>query len=62
MASQIITLGFEGQLSAEAMLKDVVEKDGGRILLVTEHTIEIDGIEKPAAVIQLLFMCFTKAG
>ncbi len=44
------------------ILKDVVEKGGGRILLVTEHTLEIEGVDKPAAVVNLLFMCFMDAG
>jgi acyl dehydratase len=52
----------DSQIRDRMVLKDVVEKDNGRILLVTEHTIEIEGIEKPAAVIRLLFMCFTAAG
>jgi acyl dehydratase len=44
------------------VLNDVVEKEEGRILLITEHTIEIKGGEKPAAVIVLLFMCFRAPG
>jgi acyl dehydratase len=52
----------DSEIRDRVVLKDVVEKGGGRILLVTENTIEIRGIEKPAAVIQLLFMCFTEAG
>jgi acyl dehydratase len=52
----------DSQIRDRMVLKDVVEKEGGRLLLVTEHTIEIEGIEKPAAVISLLFMCFTSAG
>lgn len=52
----------DSEIRDRVVLKDVVEKDGGRILLVTEHTIEIKGIDKPAAVIVLLFMCFTAAG
>jgi acyl dehydratase len=52
----------DSEIRDRMLLKDVVEKGGGRILLVTEHTIEIKGIDKPAAVITLLFMCFTAAG
>jgi acyl dehydratase len=49
----------DSDIRDRVVLKDVVEKEGGRILLITENTIEIRGIEKPAAVIELLFMCFT---
>jgi acyl dehydratase len=49
----------DSDIRDRVVLKDVVEKEGGRILLITENTIEIQGIEKPAAVIELLFMCFT---
>jgi acyl dehydratase len=52
----------DSEIRDRMLLKDVVEKGVGRILLVTEHTIEIKGIDKPAAVITLLFMCFTAAG
>jgi acyl dehydratase len=52
----------DSEIRDRVVLKDVVEKEGGKILLVTEHTIEIKGIDKPAAVITLLFMCFTAAG
>lgn len=52
----------DSQIRDRVVLKDVVEKDAGRTLLYTEHTIEIEGIDKPAAVITLLFMCFAAAG
>jgi acyl dehydratase len=52
----------DSKIRDRVVLKNVEEKSGGRILLVTENTIEIEGIEKPAAVIELLFMCFTEAG
>jgi acyl dehydratase len=52
----------DSEIRDRMRLKAVAEKSGGRILLTTEHTIEIKGIEKPAAVIDLLFMCFTTAG
>lgn len=42
-----------------AVLKDVTEKAGGRILMTTESTIEIEGQEKPAMVAESLAMFFT---
>jgi acyl dehydratase len=42
------------------VLTDVVEKDGGRILVTTTHTIEIEGEEKPAMVAEVLSMFFTQ--
>lgn len=41
-------------------LGDVVEKSGGRILIATVHTIEIEGEEKPACVAETLAMFFTQ--
>ncbi|MBW1898055.1 MAG: MaoC family dehydratase [Deltaproteobacteria bacterium] len=38
---------------------DVVEKEGGRILVTTTHTVEIEGQEKPACVAEVLSMFFT---
>jgi acyl dehydratase len=55
-------VAVDSEIRDRVVLKDVVEKEGGRILLITENTIEIKGIEKPAAVVDLLFMCFTEAG
>jgi acyl dehydratase len=52
----------DSDIRDRVVLKDVVAKEGGRILLITENTLEIRGIEKPAAVIDLLFMCITEAG
>ncbi len=40
-------------------LTKVEEKSGGRILLTTTHTIEIEGEEKPACVGEALGMFFT---
>ncbi|MFH2132716.1 MAG: MaoC family dehydratase [bacterium] len=42
------------------VLGDVVEKSGGRILVTTIHTIEIEGQEKPACVAESLAMFFTQ--
>jgi len=38
---------------------DVVEKEGGRILVTTTHTVEINGQDKPACVAEVLSMFFT---
>lgn len=42
------------------VLTDVAEKEGGRILMTTTHTIEIEGEEKPAMVAEVLSMFFTQ--
>ena len=42
-----------------ARLKEVTEKGGGRILMCTENTVEIEGEEKPAMVAESLAMFFT---
>jgi len=42
-----------------AVLKEVSEKAGGRVLMVTENTVEIEGQEKPAMVAESLAMFFT---
>ena len=42
------------------VLSDVVEKEGGRILVTTTHTIEIEGEDKPAMVAEVLSMFFTQ--
>jgi acyl dehydratase len=39
------------------VLKDVVEKDNGRVLITSTHTVEIQGQEKPACVAELLSLC-----
>ena len=41
------------------VLSNVEEKSGGRILITTTHTIEIEGEEKPACVGEVLGMFFT---
>jgi len=42
------------------VLGSVTEKDGGRILVSTTHTVEIEGQEKPACVAETLTMFFTQ--
>ncbi len=41
-----------------AVLKDVTEKGEGRILMITENTVEIEGEDKPAMVAESLGMLF----
>jgi len=41
-----------------AVLKEVTDKGGGRVLMATEHTMEIEGEEKPAMVAETLAMLF----
>lgn len=42
-----------------AVLKSVEEKGGGRVLVTTENTVEIEGEEKPAMIAESLAMYFT---
>lgn len=42
------------------VLSNVEEKGGGRVLMTTTHTIEIEGKDKPACVAEALTMFFTK--
>jgi acyl dehydratase len=42
------------------VLSNVEEKGGGRVLMTTTHTIEIEGKEKPACIAETLTMFFTK--
>ncbi len=42
------------------VLSNVEEKAGGRVLVTTTHTIEIEGKDKPACVAEALTMFFTK--
>jgi acyl dehydratase len=41
-------------------LTGMEEKSGNRILLTTTHTIEIEGVEKPAAIAEMLAMFFVQ--
>jgi acyl dehydratase len=47
------------QVRAVAVLKSVDYKDGGRILMSVEYTVEIEGETKPALVAEWLTMYFT---
>jgi acyl dehydratase len=42
-----------------AVLKGVEDKGGGRVLVTTENTVEIEGEDKPAMVAESLAMFFT---
>jgi acyl dehydratase len=50
----------DAKVRDRVVLSDVVEKEGGRILVTTTHTIEIEGEEKPAMVAEVLSMFFTQ--
>jgi acyl dehydratase len=50
----------DAKIRDRIVLSDVVEKEGGRILVTTTHTIEIEGEEKPAMVAEVLSMFFTQ--
>jgi acyl dehydratase len=47
------------KVRAVAVLKSVDYKDGGRILVSVEYSVEIEGEEKPALVAEWLTMYFT---
>lgn len=42
------------RIRSRCLLKQAVQKDQGKILLTTEHTVEIQGKEKPALVAEVL--------
>lgn len=44
------------RVRSKMVLSGVEEKDGGRILVTTTHTIEIEGQEKPACIAETLAM------
>jgi acyl dehydratase len=48
------------KLRDKITLSNVEEKGGGRILMTTTHTLEIEGEEKPACVAETLTMFFTQ--
>jgi acyl dehydratase len=50
----------DAKIRDRIQLSDIAEKSGGRILVTTTHTIEIEGDEKPAMVAETLTMFFTK--
>ena len=51
----------DARIRDRIVLTAIDEKDGGRILVTTSHTIEIDGEEKPACVAEMLAMFFTRS-
>jgi acyl dehydratase len=54
----ITPLKVGSRIRNHAVLKEIQEKGEGRLLLVFENTIEIEGEEKPAAVAESLSMLF----
>ncbi len=50
----------DARIRDRMVLTDVVEKRGGRVLVTTTHTIEIEGEEKPALIAEVLSMFFTQ--
>ena len=50
----------DARIRDRIVLSEVVEKKGGRILVTTTHTIEIEGDEKPAMIAEVLSMFFTQ--
>ncbi len=44
------------RVRSKMVLSGVEEKDGGRLLITTTHTIEIEGQEKPACIAEALAM------
>ena len=46
------------RVRSRMVLSGVEEKDGGRFLITTTHTIEIEGQEKPACIAEALGMIF----
>ncbi|MBW1984078.1 MAG: MaoC family dehydratase [Deltaproteobacteria bacterium] len=53
-------VAVNSKIRTRVVLKDVVEKDPGRILMTYAHTIEIEGQEKPACVAENLGMLFVQ--
>ncbi len=53
-----VTVG--SKIRDNVVLGSVTEKEGGRILISTTHTVEIEGQEKPACVAETLTMFFTQ--
>ncbi len=52
-----VTVG--SKIRDRIVLADVAEKGDGRILITTAHTVEIEGVEKPALIAEALTMFFT---
>ena len=53
-------VAVNSKIRTRVVLKDVVEKDPGRILMTYAHTIEIEGQDKPACVAENLGMLFVQ--
>ena len=49
----------DSRVRARTVLQEVADKGGGRWLIKTQVTIEIDGTDKPAMVAEVLTMFFT---
>ena len=45
------------EIRVNMLLKSVNDKGKGRLLLSVEHTIQIQGVDKPACVAEMLYMC-----
>ena len=46
------------KIRSRTVLKDAVEKKEGKILITVENTIEIEGVEKPAVVAEVLDLVY----
>ena len=51
-------VAVDSKIRDRIVLADIEEKKGGRILMRTTHTIEIEGQEKPACIAESLAMVF----
>ncbi|MBA4369000.1 MAG: enoyl-CoA hydratase [Desulfobacterium sp.] len=51
---------FDAKIRDRIVLSQVEEKSNGRVLVTTTHTIEIEGMGKPACVAEVLSMFFTQ--
>lgn len=52
-------LPVDSRIRSKAVLTNIEEKGGGKILMTVTHTVEIDGKDKPACVAETLSMFFT---
>ena len=50
----------DAKIRDRIVLTDVADKPGGRILVTTTHTVEIENEDKPACVAEVLTMYFTQ--
>ena len=53
-------VGVGSKIRDKISLTNVEEKPGGRILMTTTHTVEIEGENKPACIAETLSMFFTQ--